>query len=328
MQILLTGGAGSIGSHVALGLLDLGHKVFIIDNLSKGNENLIPKNAEFLKCNINDQTTIESLLKKKKFDALMHFAGYIEVEESVKYPEKYFENNTDNSIKLFEVCIRNNLSNILFSSTAAAYGNPSSNFPIKESAELKPINPYGESKVKTENYLIDGINEKINYIILRYFNVAGADPHMRSGLISKNATHLIKIASEAATGKREKVIIFGDDYDTLDGTAIRDYIHITDLAEIHIKALNYMIINKKSEVFNCGYGKGYSVKKVLDEANKICGNKINIKIGPRRDGDASILVSDITKLQEILDWKPSYNKLDYIIKSSIEWENKIKNDKF
>ena len=326
MKILVTGGAGYIGSHVALNLLESGYDVTIIDNLSTGNKNLIPNDAEFIKCNINELEKVDSIIKKNDFSAIMHFAGYIKVEESITFPDKYYTNNTKNSEQLFNICIKNNLSNIIFSSTAAVYGNVSQTDLISETAKLKPLNPYGESKVRTEQYLLKQINTDINFIILRYFNVAGADPKMRSGLISKNTTHLIKTVSEVAVGKRDKVTIFGNDYNTPDGTAIRDYIHVSDLADIHIKALEFMIENKKSEIFNCGYGHGYSVKEVLDVSNNICKNKIKFQYGTRRVGDAEILVSDVIKLKRMIDWTPKYNKLDFIIKTAIDWELKLQNE--
>ena len=326
MKVLVTGGAGYIGSHVVLSLLESGYDVTIIDNLSTGNKNLIPNDAEFIKCNINELEKVDSIIKKNDFSAIMHFAGFIRVEESITFPDKYFTNNTKNSEQLFNICIKNNLSNIIFSSTAAVYGNAPHTDLISETTKLKPLNPYGESKARTEQYLLKQITTDINYIILRYFNVAGADPKMRSGLISKNTTHLIKIISEVAVGERDKVIIFGNDYNTPDGTAIRDYIHVSDLADIHIKALEFMIENNKSEIFNCGYGHGYSVKEVLDVANKICNNKIKVQNGARRTGDAEILVSDIIKLKRMINWTPKYNKLDFIIKTAIDWEFKLQNE--
>jgi len=321
MKILLTGGAGYIGSHTSLALLDAGHEVTIIDNLSTGNKNLIPNGASFVNCDINDIEVISNILQKQKFDALLHFAGYIQVEESVINPEKYFKNNTENAIILFDICEKNNLTNIIFSSTAAAYGNPINEEPISENSLLKPLNPYGESKIKTEKYLQN--NNKLNYIILRYFNVAGADAKMRSGLISKKATHLIKIASEVAVGKRNKITIFGENYPTPDGTAIRDYIHVSDLANIHINAAEYLIKKQKSEIINCGYGKGFSVKEVLEVVNNVSDYPINIERGDRRAGDSSMLVSNVSKLINLLNWKPKYNNLNFIVKTAIEWEKKL-----
>ena len=323
MKILLTGGAGYIGSHATIALLDGGHKVTVIDNLSTGNKKLIPPSANFVNCNINDVTTISEILQKEKFDALMHFAGYIEVEESVSNPKKYFDNNTKNSKILFDTCIKNNLKNIIFSSTAAAYGNPVNSEPINESTDLKPINPYGESKIQSELYLKE--NSQCNFIILRYFNVAGADPKMRSGLISKKATHLIKIASEVAVGKRKDITIFGNDYPTPDGTAIRDYIHVSDLADVHVKAVEYLVSKQESNIINCGYGKGFSVKDVLKIVNQVNDKPISIKNGDRRAGDPSMLVSNVSKLHSLFDWQPKYNDLSFIIKTSIDWEKKLLN---
>ena len=298
MNILLTGGAGYIGSHVAISLLDAGYKVTIIDDLSTGHQELIPKEANFIEANINNKKILKSTLIKNKFDVLMHFAGYIEVEESVKNPKKYFINNTDNAKVLFDICTKHNLQNIIFSSTAAAYGNPEQKDLIKENSILKPLNPYGKSKVETEKYLQN--NSNFNYIILRYFNVAGADPLMRCGLISKNPTHLIKITSEAATRKRDKVVIFGDDYPTPDGTAIRDYIHVSDLADLHVRAAQYLTTKKESNIFNCGYGKGFSVKEVIETANEINEFPIKFEFGKRRDGDVARLVSDPSKIKKLL----------------------------
>ena len=322
MNILLTGGAGYIGSHAALSLLDDGHKVHIIDNLSTGNEILIPENAKFTNCNINNEEVISKLIQSNNFDMLMHFAGFIQVEESVKYPEKYFENNTNNSIKLFNICKENGLTKIIFSSTAAAYGLVSENKLIDEYTNLNPQNPYAESKIQTEKFLFDNENN-FQFIILRYFNVAGADKKLRSGQISKKSTHLIKKISEVVVGKRDQIKIFGNNYNTPDGTAIRDYIHVSDLADIHLEVAKYLLKNLDSNLFNCGYGNGFSVLDVVNTTNNIYQNKIIYKFSNRREGDVEKLISDNSKLLKYIKWRPKYNDLKEIINSSIKWEEKI-----
>ena len=327
MNILVTGGAGYIGSHVALRLIEEGHQVSIIDNLITGNESLIPKEALFLKCDINNKEKITNLLNNHKYDLIIHFAAFIQVEESVKNPGKYFKNNRDNTIDFFKTCYENKLTNIIFSSTAAVYGSQKNNLPISEKMELKPVNPYGKSKLDVENFLLKNSNI-FNYIVLRYFNVAGADPELRSGLISNHSSHLIKITSEVAVGKRDKVTIFGNDYTTHDGTAIRDYIHVSDLADIHINTLNLLNKNKESNIFNCGYGRGYSVKEVIDTANDITNGSINYEYGDRRLGDSEVLISDVSKLNNFINWKPKYNDLNTILKTSIDWEKKINEKNF
>jgi len=322
MKILLTGGAGYIGSHVLLSIIENKHDVTVIDDLSTGNIDLIPKNIKLINTNINDSEKISNVLVEENFDILLHFAGFIRVEESVQNPDKYFKNNTNNAIELFKTCYKNNLRNIIFSSTAAAYGNPNNNESITEDETLNPLNPYGESKVNTEKYLLNN-KDKYNSIILRYFNVAGADPELRSGLISNTPTHLIKILSEVAVGKRDKISIYGNDYNTEDGTAIRDYIHVSDLASIHLKAAKYLLENKVSNIFNCGYGKGYSVLEVINIAKKIYGEKIKFKYDKRRPGDAEKLISNVDKLHQHIDWKPKFDNLDLIIQTAVEWEKKI-----
>ena len=322
MNVFLTGGAGYIGSHAALSLLDSGHDVHIVDDLSTGNEKLIPKNAEFTNCNINDEKVISALIQSNKFDLLMHFAGFIQVEESVKYPEKYFENNTDNAIKLFNICKKNGLNKIVFSSTAAAYGSVIGNKLIDEDTNLNPQNPYAESKIKTEKFLFDN-KDNFQFIILRYFNVAGADKKLRSGQISKKSTHLIKKISEVVVGKRDQIKIFGNDYNTPDGTAIRDYIHVSDLADIHVEVAKYLLENLQSNLFNCGYGNGFSVLDVVNTANKIYQNKVIFKFSNRRSGDVEKLIANTSKILNHIDWKPKYNDLNEIINSSIKWEKKI-----
>tara|TARA_Y100000590_G_scaffold469930_1_gene660769 strand:- start:4601 stop:5590 length:990 start_codon:yes stop_codon:yes gene_type:complete len=327
MNILVTGGAGYIGSHTCLNLLDAGHNITVIDNLSRGYKKIIPKKANFIKTNINDKYKINKLLQNNAFDAVIHFAGYIQVEESIKYPKKYFINNTNNALIFFKTCIKNGIKNIIFSSTAAVYGNPKKTL-INENSSLIPLNPYGKSKLKTEKILMQLKKKyKINYMILRYFNVAGADNKMRSGLISKKSTHLIKIATEAVVGKRKSISIFGTDYNTFDGTGIRDYIHVSDLADIHLKSLEYLLKTKNSTIMNCGYGKGYSVKEVLDYMNKICNGKLKINHKNRRIGDATSLVADIKKLKKTIKWKPKYNDLNIILKTALKWEKKLRNEK-
>jgi len=322
MNILLTGGAGYIGSHAALSLLDRGHKVHIIDNLSTGNKILIPKSARFTNCNINNEEVISNLIQSNNFDLLMHFAGFIQVEESVKQPEKYFKNNTNNAIKLFNICKNNGLTKIVFSSTAAAYGLVGENKLIDENTNLNPQNPYAESKIKTENFLLDN-KDSFQFIILRYFNVAGADKELRSGQISKKSTHLIKKISEVVVGKRDQIEIFGNDYKTPDGTAVRDYIHVSDLADIHVEVAKYLLKNLESNLFNCGYGNGFSVLDVINATNSIYQNKIIYKFTNRREGDVEKLIADTSKISKYIKWQPKYNDLKEIINSSIKWEEKI-----
>ena len=321
MNILLTGGAGYIGSNVVLALLDSGHKVHVIDNLSTGNESLIPKNVKFSICDIEDTVAVSNIIKNDNFDAIMHFAGYIQVEESVNNPEKYFTNNTKNSISLFETCRDFGLKNIIFSSTASAYGI-STNASVNEGDQLNPQNPYAESKVQAENFLINNQTE-FNFIILRYFNVAGADYNLRSGQISNKSTHLIKILSEVIIKKRKNINIFGNDYNTHDGTAIRDYIHVSDLADIHLKTAEYLIKNQKSNIFNCGYGKGFSVLDVINTANNIYKDTVKFNFSSRRKGDVEKLIANVNKITKFIKWKPKFDDLEVIIRSSVEWEKKL-----
>ncbi len=322
MKVLLTGGAGYIGSHVALNLIDSGHSVHIIDNLSTGNINLIPNKSDFTNCNISDVEKIENILHKNDYDIAMHFAGYIQVEESVNFPKKYFKNNTTDAIEFFKICKNNHLNKIIFSSTAAVYGGSRKRGLISEDDILMPQNPYAESKLQTEEFLKNNSND-FRYIILRYFNVAGADSSLRSGQVSKQSTHLIKILSELAIGKRKKIDVFGSDYNTHDGTAVRDYIHVSDLADIHVEVAKYLLENDISEIFNCGYGNGYSVLDVINSAMKISNINIDYKLVDRRKGDVERLISNVDKLQKHINWEPKYNNLEIIIESSINWERKL-----
>ena len=322
-KILLTGGAGYIGSHVAHLLIDKGHSVTIIDSLITGNKKLVPKKAKLYICDIADKLKVSKIISQQKFDLVMHFAGLIRVDESIKKPKKYIDYNYKKSKIFFNICFKYKLQKLIFSSTASVYGNVKNK--ALENDKKNPLNPYALSKLKTENYIIQQSKKKsISYIILRYFNVAGADKKLRTGLISKYSTHLIKIACEVAAGKRDKLIINGDDYDTIDGTAIRDYIHVSDLAEIHYICGKDLIKNNKSKIFNCGYGKGVSVKEVIKSLNKILGFQISTKIGRRRPGDSIKVVANTAKLHKYLSWKPKFNNLKLILNSSLKWEKKLK----
>ena len=323
MKILLTGGAGYIGSHVSLELLDKGHQVSIIDNLVNGSKKLLPEKADFLECDIDDEKKISNLLKNNKFDVVMHFAGFTRVGESTKFPEKYYENNFEKPKRFFDVCIKNNLNKFIFSSTGSVYGNVSIQKNIPEDYKKNPLNPYSDSKYKLENHLISLSDErKISAIILRYFNVAGADKKNRSGLIT-NPDNLIKAICEVATGKRKELIVNGNDYKTKDGTTIRDYIHVSDLAEMHILAADNLMKKNKTDIYNCGYGTGFSIGDVINSMNKILNKEIKIKYGPRRKGDAEYSVSDNTKFLNEFNWSPKMNNLNQILTTSLNWEKMI-----
>ncbi len=322
-KILITGGAGYIGSAVAHFFIDKGFSVTVVDNLITGNKSLVPKKANLVISDIDDIKKISNLLIKNKFDLVMHFAGLIRVDESVLYPEKYNFFNFNKAKIFFDTCFKYKLYNIILSSTASVYGNLYKQ-SIAENAKLKPINPYAKSKLNLEKFLIKKSKQlPINYIILRYFNVAGAEKKMRTGLISKFSTHLIKIACEVAVGKKKELIINGDDYNTKDGTTIRDYIHVSDLAEIHYLSYKDLLKNKRSNIFNCGYGAGYSVKQVINCLNLIIKKKIPVKVGSRRVSDSKYLVANSKKFTDFFLWKPKYNDLSLIISSSLKWEKKL-----
>ena len=326
-KILLTGGAGYIGSHVAHLLIDKGFAVTIVDSLVTGTKSLIPKKAKLIVCDISNIKKITKVLKQEKFELAIHFAGLIRVDESVKKPKKYYEYNYTRAKIFFDTCIKNGLNKFVFSSTAAVYGN-SKKDKVNENSKLKPLNPYSKSKLKLENYLKKKSNKNlIKFVILRYFNVAGADIKLRSGLISKYSTHLIKVLSEVMVKKRKKLIINGEDYNTPDGTPIRDYIHVSDLADIHLICSKYIIKNKSSKIFNCGYGVGYSVKEVISKAVEISKKNLPIKIGKRRKGDSKKIVADNSKFKKYFKWKPKYNNLGFILTTAFNWEKKLTNKK-
>lgn len=323
-KILVTGGAGYIGSHTTMELLENGYEVVIVDNLSTGHMILAPKEAEFEKANVGDKEAMEKIIDKHRPDAVIHFAGSIQVEESVSNPLKYYDNNTAVTRNLIEICVKKNVNKFIFSSTAAVFGQPEE-IKLNEEVKKAPINPYGMSKLMVEQILQDTAfaHKDFKFIILRYFNACGADPKQRSGQICEKATHLIKIASELALGKRDKMYIFGTDYPTKDGTCVRDFIHVSDLANIHKKAMDYLIKKNKSNIFNCGYGKGYSVRDILSAVEKYMGKKLNIIEADRRAGDPAELIADNSKLESILSWEPKHNNVDEIVSTSINWENSL-----
>ncbi|CZE47387.1 UDP-glucose 4-epimerase GalE [Campylobacter geochelonis] len=328
MKILITGGAGYIGSHVAKALLEENkHELTIIDNLCKGSQKAIEAlrsvgEFEFIETSLEDVARLDEIFKTHKFDAIIHFAAFIEVFESTQKPLKYYLNNTSNAINLITLCNKYGVKNFVFSSTAATYGEPDE-AQVSESTSQNPINAYGRSKLMTEWVLKDtaAANRNFKYAILRYFNVAGASLDGLLGQNYPNATHLIKVATQTILGKRDKMSIFGDDYDTKDGTCIRDYIHIEDLANAHLSALRYLKDND-SNIFNVGYGTGYSVKEVIEAAKEVSGVDFKVEMAPRRDGDPACLIANSDRLRSLTDWKPVNDDLKVIIKSALEWENK------
>ncbi len=340
MNILITGGAGYIGSHVAKQLLEFSkNNITILDNLSTGNEKTLQtlksiRDFKFIKLDLNEFDKVSEVLKSGKFDTIIHFAASIVVPESVQNPLKYYLNNTINTTNLIKCAVENGVKKFIFSSTAAVYGEPES-IPqngINEEFNTSPINPYGQSKLMSENIIKDTAkaHESFKYVIFRYFNVAGADIYEedeklnpRIGQSFPNATHLIKIASECASGKRDKMYIFGDDFKTIDGTGVRDYIHVDDLADAHIKAIEYLQKNE-SNVFNVGYGKGYSVKEVIKSVKETTEVDFEVQIAPRRAGDPALLISNNNKIKSLMNWTPKYDDLKLICKSAYEWERKVK----
>lgn len=329
MKILITGGAGYIGSHVAKALLEANrHDIVILDNLCKGSMRAIEAlrdagEFEFVQESLENIPAIEKLFKREKFDAIIHFAAFIEVFESTQNPLKYYLNNTANAMNLIALANKYGVKDFIFSSTAATYGEP--DIPqVSEETPQNPINPYGRSKLMVEWVLKDAAaaNPNFKYGILRYFNVAGAASDGTIGQNYPNATHLIKVATQTIVGKRDKMSIFGDDYDTKDGTCIRDYIHVEDLASAHLAVLDYLQ-SGESTVFNVGYGTGFSVKEVVNEAKKVSGVDFKVQIAPRRAGDPACLISNADKIRTKTSWHPEHESLDEIILSALNWEKKL-----
>ncbi len=319
-SVLVTGGAGYIGSHVLLALLEAGFEVATIDDLSTGRRASIPNAVAFYEGDILDTALLDRVWRERACGAVLHFAGSIKVGESVEQPLAYYRNNIVGSQVLLEACVRHEVPDFVFSSSAAVYGMPAE-IPVDETAPTVPINPYGRTKLITEWQLEDAARATgLRYAALRYFNVAGADPALRTGESVPVPSHLIKIAAQVVTGRRDGMQIYGDDYDTPDGTCLRDYIHVSDLADLHVLALQQIRGNGENLTVNCGYGHGLSVKEVLTAVEKVIGRSLNAEIGPRRPGDPDALVSDVGKLHRTFDWRPKYDDADVIIRTAIEWE--------
>jgi len=323
MTILVTGGAGYIGSHMVLELLDSGENVVVLDNLSTGFRWAVPANATLVVGDIGDQELIRSIVRKHGVKSIIHFAGSIVVPESVVDPLGYYHNNTVKSRALMEVAVEMGIENFIFSSTAAVYGMPAE-IPVREDALPAPMSPYGSSKLMTEIMLADTARaHNFRYVALRYFNVAGADPKGRSGQSTPNATHLIKVACETALGKRPYMEVFGTDYPTADGTCVRDYIHVTDLVRAHMAALRHLRDGGASDVFNCGYSKGFSVLEVVEAVKRSSGADFEVRMSPRRAGDPAAIVAASDKIRMRLGWRPEFDNLDTITIQALAWETHL-----
>lgn len=326
-NILVTGGAGYIGSHVVQQLRNKNRNVVILDNLSTGFEQA-SLGAELIIGDTGDKNLVNQLLKEHNITAVLHFAAHTIVPESVSNPLKYYGNNTCCTRNLLECCAANSVKHVIFSSTAAVYGIPSEGL-AREDSPLSPINPYGTSKLMSEWMLRDlSAATDLSHVVLRYFNVAGSDPQGRIGQSTRKATLLTKVACEAALGIRDHVAIFGTDYPTDDGTGVRDYIHVEDLANAHLMALDYLEQGGESNTFNCGYGHGYSVREVLDMVSKVNGELLNIRELPRRAGDPPQLIADASRIRSTLGWQPQHDDLEQIVQTSINWERKLLQDDF
>ncbi|WP_040681965.1 UDP-glucose 4-epimerase GalE [Methanobrevibacter boviskoreani] len=318
-MILITGGAGYIGSHVNKALNKAGYETVVLDNLIKGFEDFV-KWGVFVEGDYGDEELLNRIFKEYDIEAVMHFGAYISVAESVECPKAYLENNYEKTLTLIKAMKNNGVKNLIFSSTAAVYGSPVE-IPIKETHQLKPINPYGKSKLLVEEYLKS--QDDINYVIFRYFNASGDDPDCEIGELHEPETHLIPLILDAALGRRDSISVFGDDYDTEDGSCVRDYIHVNDIANAHIEGLRYLENGGENNVFNIGNGRGFSVKEVISVVKKVTGKDFPVNIECRRPGDPGTLVADSNKIHEVLGWTPEYDTLESIIETAWMWHQKL-----
>jgi UDP-glucose 4-epimerase len=323
MTTLVTGGAGYIGSHMVHALVERGENVVVLDDLSTGTRKLVSPKADFVQGGVENAPLVRDLIAQHRVSAVIHFAGSIVAPESVTKPLLYYANNVAGSCSLLQSCVESGIKHFIFSSTAAVYGEPGQN-AVAETAPRNPINPYGKSKLMTERMLEDTAHaHDFSYVALRYFNVAGADPQGRTGQASANPTHLIRRACWAALGRIPHLDILGTDYPTPDGTGVRDYVHVTDLVKAHALALDYLREGGKSDVFNCGYGEGYSVRQIVEAVGSVAGKPLIVREGPRRPGDPPSLCADPSKLKSTLGWKPELDDLEKIVSTALAWEKKL-----
>lgn len=323
MTVLVTGGAGYIGSHMVLALAEAGENVVVIDNLSTGFSAFVPENVPLFIGDAGDEHLVDGVISQHGVDSIIHFAGSVVVPESMRDPLGYYRNNTMTTQSLLRAALKGGVSRFIFSSTAAVYGNPDQ-VPVPEHAPTRPLSPYGSSKLMAEIMLHDVASAHgMSYAVLRYFNVAGADPQGRMGLATVGATHLLKIAVEAATGQRAKIDVFGTDYPTQDGSCIRDFIHVTDLAQAHVAALKYLDQGGQSATLNCGYGRGYSVLETIEAVRRASGRNFAVSYADRRPGDIMTMIADTARIRATLDWTPQYDSLDTIARHALAWEEKL-----
>ena len=323
MTVLVTGGAGYIGSHMVHALVEAGERVVVIDNLSTGFSAFLPESVPLFIGDAGDENLVEGVIRQHEVESIIHFAGSVVVPDSMRDPLGYYRNNTMTTQSLLKAAVKGRISRFIFSSTAAVYGNPDQ-VPVAEHASTRPLSPYGTSKLMTEIMLHDVASAHgMSYVVLRYFNVAGADPQGRMGLATVGATHLLKIAVEAATGQRAKIDVYGTDYPTPDGSCIRDFIHVSDLAQAHRAALSYLRDGGKSVTLNCGYGRGYSVLETIEAVRSVSGRNFAVQYAARRPGDIMTMVADTRRIRSALDWTPQYDDLATIASHALAWEEKL-----